>query len=237
MSKILKAVKKASAGPGDLGSRLSNVDKGGLFPPLHEDQVAEFEQLANSLISLHDGTTGLVVVFSSASSGEGSSYVSYHVARQLYTLMGRKIAWVDGNFRHPQENLTDLENNFRNLLKDPDRWSDFPVADAMTLIPNGSRRIKPTDLLKTENYDRLLQKFQDEFYFTVIDAPPFLESVDVAHLASKTFGLVAVVQSRGLKHEIINSGISNLLEHGVDILGGVLNRRVFDIPDALYNKL
>lgn len=237
MSKILRAMQKSSHDLRAISARLQQVDHHQLFPPPHPNQVAEFEQLVNSLIRLHTGNSGMVIVFSSAAKGEGNSFVSYNVARQLYALMGRKVAWVDANFLSPQDDLQDLENNFRNLLAEPESWDDFPVADSLTLMANGSRHIKPTDLLKSKNYERVLAAFRNEFFFTIIDAPPFLDSVDVAHLASPTDGLVLVVESRRLKHEIIKNGVENLKSHGVDVLGAVLNKRVFDIPNSIYKRL
>ncbi len=237
MSKILKAMQKSSRDLKDISGRLQQIDHHALFPHPHPDQVPEFEQLVNSLIRLHPGHGGMVVVFSSASAGEGNSFVSYNVARQLFVLMGRKVAWVDANFISPQESISDSDFNFRKLLAEPGSWTGFPVSDSLTLVPNGSIKIKPTDLLKSQNYQQVLDSFRKEFFFTVIDAPPFLNSVDVAHLASSTDGLVLVVESRRLKHEVIKNGVENLKSHGVEVLGAVLNKRVFDIPNSIYKRL
>lgn len=237
MSKILKALQKNTARQDDLGQRLQQIDHVGLYPLPHESQMPEFEQLVNTLVSLHSGGSGPVVVFSSASQGEGNSFVSYNVARQLYAMMGRPIAWVDGNFVNPQDELRNDKHNFRNLLQDPKLWAEFPVSDGLTVIANGTRNIKTASLLQSQNYDRILQSFRERFYFTIIDGPAFLDSVDVAHLASRASGLVVVVESRGLKHEVIRNGIEGLAGHGVNVLGAVLNRRVYDIPQSIYKRL
>jgi Mrp family chromosome partitioning ATPase len=237
MSKILKAMRKAPGAVADFGARLQSVDTVRLFPLPHPAQMPEFAQLVNSLIGLHDGRGGLVIVFSSASRGEGTSYVSYNVARQLTVMLDRKIAWVDANFESPQTRLEHETLNFRNLLLAPELWREFPVSDSLTLVPNGSQAIKPTDLLRSVNYVRLLESFANTFSFTVIDAPPFLESVDVGHLAARATGLVVVIESRGLKHEVIRHGLEQVKSLDVDVLGAVLNRRVFDIPRAIYKRL
>jgi Mrp family chromosome partitioning ATPase len=237
MSKILKAMRKTPGVPTDFGARLQSVDTVRLFPLPHPTQMPEFAQLVNSLIGLHDGRGGLVIVFSSASHGEGTSYVSYNVARQLTVMLDRKIAWVDANFESPQPRLEHETLNFRNLLQDPELWREFPVSDSLTLIPNGAQAIKPTDLLRSVNYVRLLDAFSAEFSFTIIDAPPFLESVDVGHLAARATGLVVVIESRGLKHEVIRHGLERVKSLDVDVLGAVLNRRVYDIPRAIYKRL
>jgi Mrp family chromosome partitioning ATPase len=237
MSNILKAIQKSSRGRDDIGERLQQIDQVGVFPPPHHSQIAEFDRLVNTLIGLHGGGLGEVVVFSAASRGEGCSFVSYNVARQLTALMNRPVAWVDGNFMHPQQGLPGQDHSFRNMLAEPELVAALPAGDGLNVIPNGQLRIKPTDLLKSRSYERVLDAMREKFYFTVIDAPPFLDSVDVAHLAARTTGLVVVVESRGLKHEVIRNGLDGLTRHGVPVLGAVLNRRVFDIPQAIYKRL
>ena len=46
-----------------------------------------------------------------------------------------------------------------------------------------------------------------------------------------------VIEARRLRHEVVNNGIKNLRNQGVNVLGTVLNRQVFDIPAFLYNKM
>ncbi len=237
MSKILKAMQKVSGSHDDFGIRLSSADQVNLFPPPPANQMAEFEQLVNSLIGHHREDQGEIVVFTSASSGEGTSFVSYNVARHLSILLDNKVAWIDGNFLSPNPKLDDDRLNFRNLLRDPRICEEFDLDGNLTLVANGSGKIKPTDLLRSGNYQQLLNFCRQNFYFTIIDAPPFLEAVEVAHLGAPALGVVVVIESRGLKHEIIKHGIDNLTKHGVEVLGAVLNKRVYDIPKFLYKRL
>jgi Mrp family chromosome partitioning ATPase len=237
MSSILEARRKVGTQSGDLGFQLATLDGIPLFPAPEAAQMAEFEQFANALISQHDGTTGQVITFASTVSGEGASYVSYNVARHLSYLLDRKVAWVDANFRSPQERLPRSGISFRGLLQSPGSFSELKTAGNLVAVPNGDERIKQTDLLTGANYVALLEHFQRNFFFTFIDAPPILDSGDVAHLAGPTLGLVLVVEVRRLKHEIIRHGLAKLSAHHVSILGTVLNKRTFDIPAFLYRRL
>lgn len=237
MSKILEAMRKASFDGSNLSERLSLLDGVNLYPVDTDQQTAEFEQLANSLIALHTGSTGLVVVFASTVSGEGNSYVSYNVARHLSLLFDRKVAWIDANFQSPQERLAHEEVSFRALLRDPSLFDQLKTGTNFLLVGNGDLPVKSTNLLKSDNYLELIARFQERFYVTILDAPPVLESVDVAHLAAPTTGLVVVVESRRLKHEVIQHGMEKLKDQNVRIMGTVLNKRRFDLPRFLYERL
>jgi Mrp family chromosome partitioning ATPase len=237
MSKILEAMRKAGSEQVDFAFQIATLDTVSLFPPPPASQMPEFEQLGNALISHQTGSTGQVVVFASTSSGEGTSYVSFNLARHLSYMVDRKVAWIDGNFRSPQAALPSDGVTFRTLLQNPALFPELKTGGNLVIVPHGDAPIKATDLLTSDNYVTLLEQFQRTFYFTIIDAPPILESVDVAHLAGPTTGLVLVVESRRLKHEVIRHGLANLATHEVTVLGTVLNKRVFDIPNFLYRKL
>lgn len=237
MSKILEARRRTAIPAGDFAFQLSTLDGVSLFPPPPESQKAEFEQLVNSLIALHDGVNGQVVVFASTVSGEGTSYVSYNVARYLSFMMDRKVAWVDANFRSPQRPPREQSTSFRELLQAPGSFPELRTAGNLVVVPHGDLSIKTTDLLNSDNYQALIESFQRTFFFTIIDAPPILSSVDTAHLAAPTLGLVLVVESRRLKHEVIKHGLEIMAAQKVRVLGTVLNKRVFDIPEFIYKRL
>ena len=239
MSKILDAMRKASRGgsPGDYRYQLETIEGGNLYPVPDERQLAEFEKIANILIAMHEGTVGKVVTFASTTSGEGASYVSYNIARQMAYMLERPIGWVDGNFRSPNEKLTDQKLSFRHLLQHPDDAQKLKVPGNLCVIGHGDIPLKSVNLLNSDNYPRLLTAFQQKFFFTIMDGPPIRESADLVHLAEPTDGLIVVVESRRLKHQVVRHGIDTLKAQNVDVLGTVLNKRVFDIPGFLYNKL
>lgn len=237
MSKILDAMRKSSAGTLDLGERLRTFDQGSLFPPLTADKVREFEQLANSLINNKADSSGSVAVFAATTRGEGTSFVSYNCARYLAVMVGRKIAWVDGNFRNPQKKIAGNSLNFRDLLRDPDSLPRFDQSAELVVIGNGTRPMNPVEFLKSDNYVRLVENLKKSFYFTIIDASPILDSVEVAHLAKPTTGVVLVVESQRLKYEVIKHGLDRLTALDVKVLGTALNKRNYQLPEFLYRRL
>lgn len=237
MSKILEAMKKSSPGLVSVQDRLNSMDRVNLFPPVDPAMVEEFENLANSLINLGSEARGTVVVFASTTKGEGASYVSFNCARYLTLLLDRKVAWVDANFRSPQKKIPPHPLNLRDLLMDPDSMPHFDKQPELVVIGNGNKPCNPMDLIKGGRFPELLKKLRESFYFTIIDAPPILESVETGHMAKETTGLVLVVKSRGLKYEVINHGLETLKAQNVNVLGTTLNRRNFVLPNFIYRRL
>ncbi len=233
----MSAMQKKSGHELDLEFKLKTLDSGDLFPKPPGVQMAEFERLANALISLYKGDSGLAVTFASSIKGEGNSYVSFNVARHLSIMLDLRVVWIDANFISPLRKPIDSPVDFRSLLLDPELVDKLQHSGQMALIANGSRPLKQTNVLLSERYLDLLRRLNGEFAFTIIDAPPIANSIDVSHLAKPTAGLVLVVETRRLKNEVIRHNIEDMREQGVNVIGTVLNKRTFDIPYFLYKKI
>ncbi len=233
----MSAMRRKSGPDLDLEFKLKTLDCGDLFPKPPGDQMAEFERLANALISMYDGQMGLVVTFASSIKGEGNSYVSFNVARHLSIMLDLRVAWIDANFVSPLKKPIEAAVDFRSLLVEPQLAEKLQNIGQMAVIPNGNRTMKQTDILLGKRYPELLDKLKKQFAFTIIDAPPITQSIDVGHLAKPTSGLVLVVETRRLKYEIVRHNIEEMRTQGVNILGTVLNKRRFDIPSFLYRRI
>jgi Mrp family chromosome partitioning ATPase len=237
MSKILQAMQKSGNSGQNLTKKLEALGNVDFFPMPTKEQEDEFAMLANSLLVRSTGQKGLIVAFAGTVAGEGASYVSFNVARHLSAMLDRKVAWVDANFKSPQIKLSGQEPGLRELLKDETLFKTMVSSTNLMVVPNGTSRIKTTELLNSQKYLDLLQMFRDEFFCTILDVPPLLDSIEVAHLAKPTDGLLLVVKAAGLKYEVINHGKRIVADLGVEIIGSILNQRSYDIPRVVYNRL
>jgi len=237
VSKILDAINR-SVGP-DLGIEyhLETMAEQALFPRPGKRQLAEFERLADSLLNLDRSPGGKAVVFTASVRGEGCSFVSYNVARHLSVMLDEKVAWVDGNFIAPQKRIMGQGVGFKSLLLNPERAAEIATGPNFVTIPHGDGDIKQTPLLSGQHYEALIDSLTNTFVMTIIDSPAISESVDVGRFARPTLGAVIVVESRRLKYEVIQNSVDNLRAQGGRVLGTVLNRQVYDIPDFVYKKV
>ncbi|MEZ4389357.1 MAG: hypothetical protein R3D98_17565 [Candidatus Krumholzibacteriia bacterium] len=241
MSKILDAMRGGqgeSVPGGDMtGYQLGTLNEATLFPPPPESLLLELDNITGSLISRRKSSEGMVLVFTSATSGEGVSFVSYCVARHLAFLLDGHIAWIDGNYLAPQARLLGREPSFRSMLIDPARAEDLREGSGLTLVGHGDDEVKLTEMLTCGNYEQMIDTMRQKFFFTIIDAPAILNAMETAHMARYVDGSVLVVETRRLKYEVVRHGLEQLRSQGGQIFGQVLNRRTFQIPGFLYRKL
>ena len=238
MSKIFDAYRKKVSGLSDLSMEIGKAGSVSLYPSPEGSQKSDFNKLANRLLGLRLESRGAVLSFGSSASGEGASFVSYSTAMILATIYHQKVVWIDGNFLSPQKKLLGQDRNtFSSLLQNPDKVGDLIASDNPLLIPGGADLIGARGLVADRNYLDLLTNLARRFNFVIIDLPPILNSTDTALMAAGTDGLLLVIEQKYLKREVIEHGIQELRDKGVQVLGSIINRRTFDLPKIIYDRL
>ncbi|MBK8167125.1 MAG: hypothetical protein IPK64_14390 [bacterium] len=238
MSKIYEAYRKRVGETPDLTVELGRVGTVALYPMPDATQQGEFSQLANRLLEYKRGDRGAVIAFASTASGEGASFVSYNAALLLATAYHQKVCWIDGNFQTPQRMLADTDGpSLATLLQHPDRLAELRAAGYPQLIPGGRNLSTTRGHFADQKCQDLMRALRARFDFTIIDLPPVQGTTDTALMAAATDGLTLVIEQRFLKREVINHGLEALRSKGVTILGAVINKRSYDLPKAIYDRL
>jgi Mrp family chromosome partitioning ATPase len=238
MSRILEAYRKRGEGGEAIRFEAPDPDRERLFPPPTKQQRADFSQLVSMMVQFRPARSGAVFCFASSVSGEGASYVSYNVARVLAQSFDRHVAWVDANFRSPQRSLADSKTvALADLLDAPERVSEIADSGQFVVIPSGAHLEAGLGRLTDESCGHLFAELAAAFDFVIIDAPPILESIEAGRLAARSAGLVLVIERKRLKWEIVQHGLDDLAAKKVRVLGAVLNKRDYELPRFLYNRL
>ncbi len=203
----------------------------------------EFERLRyNILLNERDRTVKTLLVASSAK-GEGNSTICVNFAASLARSEKSDILLLDANFRNPAlgslfgvghspgiSNIlageADLVSCLRKVL--PPR---------LYLLPAGDLPANPAIILGTDKFDQLMQSLRERFVHVIIDSPPALAYPDAILLSQKVDGVVLVVRVHGTRREVIKRAIAKFNEAGANLLGTVLNRRRYVIPEAVYRRI
>ena len=238
MSKIYEAYRKRVGDLPDLTVELGRVGTVALYPMPDATQQGEFSQLANRLLDHKREDRGAVIAFASTASGEGASFVSYNAALMLATVYHQKVCWIDANFQSPQKALTHTDGpSLATLLQNPERLSELRPAGNPTLVPGGLNLQAVRGLFADQKCHDLVRGLASRFDFTLIDLPPVLSTTDTALMATATDGLTLVIEQRFLKREIIGHGMEALRAKSVRLLGAVINKRSYDLPKVIYDRL
>ena len=183
-----------------------------------------------------------VVAFCGVDEGAGCSWVCARTSEALASQTGGTVCAVDANLRSPS-----LDAHFRieggagfaNAMKGSQTTSELArnvLPDKLWVLPAGAESESSGHL----NPDRLRQKFsqlRDDFDYILIDTPPAESSADALLLGQVADGVVLVVGSDLTRRESARIAKESFEGAGIPVIGAVLNKRTYPIPEALYRIL
>ena len=105
------------------------------------------------------------------------------------------------------------------------------------MITCGSKTTDPHSLLASDGLRSRLAELRAEFDFVLVDGPPVNLYADTALLGKLADGVVLVVQANSTHREAARKAKESLASANVRLLGVVLNKRTFPIPEFLYRKI
>ena len=203
----------------------------------------EIARLVQRLFRTPDTVVPRVVVFTSVESGGGCTSISAAVAENLAAVAPGTFCIVDANLRSPAlHRYFDLDNSigFSDALMQNGPVQSFcqrVEGTNLWVLPSGSRNVDSNTLLATDAMPARLAELRAEFNHVIIDASPLNRSTDAVLLGRASDGLLLVVESNATRRETARNLTESLKSSNVRVLGAVLNKRTFPIPQNLYERL
>lgn len=184
-----------------------------------------------------------LVVFAGIDHGNGCTRICAHTAETLQEHLRGTICLVDANFRSPSlHQLFGITNHYgltdALLGEGPMKTFATPVRKGnLYLMSCGSLVLNSHGLLNSERLRSRFEEIRNEFDFIVVDAPPLTRYSDAVALGRVADGLVLVLEANATRREAAVRASEHLRASQIRILGAVLNKRTFPIPESLYRRL
>lgn len=183
-----------------------------------------------------------VVVFTSADRGAGCSWVCARTSEALADRGPGSVCVVDGNLRAPAMHGYFQLANHRGLSQA--LVEEKPILDYVQQTRNRKLSILPTGDVSGEpiawDTDRLSERIAElrrRFTFVLIDSPASNLYSDVALLSSMVDGVILVIDAESTRREGALQAKDALAAANLQLLGAVLNKRRFPIPEFIYRRL
>lgn len=172
---------------------------------------------------------GKVVVFTSASAGEGKSLTSFNLA-YVCAEVGEKVLLIDADLHRPrQHKILSCENTpgLSNVIVGE---ATFDQAVQKTSLPNldflPSGRIANSSiygLMDTDEMRNILVDARKRYDRVVLDSPPMIGVSDTAQLTRLADGVVMVVQHRKYPRTLCKRAKDMITSMGGNLVGVILN--------------
>ena len=204
-----------------------------------------WETIYNSLEDLKVKTQNRLssFVFASAKKGEGASTIALNSAIALKTNPENSVLLVDANLRSP--GLHNFFNTTRNngLVELVTGKSDisntlvYEKSRDFFILTAGSSIDSFSMFFQSDNFSKTLETLKEKFTHIIFDSGPVLTCPETSALARKTDGIIMVVESEVTKAEVLYSAKHYLKNSKVNILGAILNKKKYYIPESIYRRL
>jgi len=182
----------------------------------------------------------LAVAFTSSGPGEGVTYVTQSFGMELARRTRKHTIITDVEslqkidiFHYSQASKhcckTDVPYLYV-LQKDEDEFPEL-IEESHALVPRttaGNEFEQGVSNLNTLKY---------MFDFILIDCPSIKESGDAIFFAAAADGAMLVVEAEKTRKEQVRSAISTMQMADANILGTVLNKRRYPIPNWIYRRV
>jgi Mrp family chromosome partitioning ATPase len=213
-------------------------------PALDLDELASEETLRLVQRTFLQGQgTSHTVVFAGVDHGSGCSRLCVRIAETLGNNATGSICLVDANLRTPSlPRLFGVGNHFglTDALQQAGPIRSFTKQlrnQRLWLLSCGSIAADSPRLLNSDDLQKRLTELRSEFDYVLIDAPPLARYGDAMAVGKLTDGVVMILEANSTRREVAVTVSENLRAAGIKILGAVLNKRTFPIPERLYHLL
>jgi capsular exopolysaccharide synthesis family protein len=187
--------------------------------------------------------TGYAVAFAGVKDGEGASTMALNFASAFAANSSKSVVLVDGNLRDPILHH-EFEVKKKKALVDVIAGK-ATVEDAVTeVIPKkyyflqaGHTEQNPVSIFESAKFSLLVRNLKERYDLVIFDSPSVLGSPGTSLIASTMDGLILVVQANGTRWEVARSAKRDLESAHIRVLGAILNKQQFIIPEAIYKRL
>lgn len=198
--------------------------------------------LRNSIEVALAGKDKRVILFASAMSGEGTTTIATNFAKIL-ALQGReRVLICEMNARDPRFPEVFSTNGDAGVTEYFSKATDLSSfvqasdSDDLDVLHVGRQDATIIQLHLNQVFPRLIEESMRNYDTMIIDAPPILNSPETAPMAAFVDGVVMVVQAGKTKREVVIRSKESIEKFDGNLLGIVLNRKKYYIPDFLYNR-
>jgi capsular exopolysaccharide synthesis family protein len=181
------------------------------------------------------------ILFTGTSSGNGSTSTAAGFAVSLAKTYQHKVLLVDVNLRTPgihkifnsphAPGLVDVFNRQYPSI-------DTKVLGNLYIITCNEEYVDEINgFFGSNRFDDFLKKMREKFDYVILDGPPVIAYSESRLIGAKVDGVILILDCGTTRRRVAMKAKQEIKQAGGKLLGVVLNKREYCIPDWLYKRL
>jgi len=168
--------------------------------------------------------------------------MAFNFASAFSVRSPKRVMLIDANFRKPglhhlfhagRRGLCDLIQG----RADMDEAITEVIPEKYYFVQAGHSLENPIALFESEAFAMVMKDLRAAYDLLIFDSPPLMIAPEAAMLASKTDGLIMVLQAEKTRWEVARAVQEELVGIGVPVLGAILNKRQDTVPESVRKRL
>ena len=186
-----------------------------------------------------------VICVTSSNPAEGKSSVASNLATVAIAKY-EKVLLIDCDLRKPvQHKIFKVSNKLgiSNLMKEKSeidleiggyfqKFKDNSTDGKLYVLTSGKSVPNPQEMLASDRFKELIEKFREMFDYIIIDCPPLNAVADAIAVSSIVDGTLFVVSAMDTAKQEAKNALTMLQRNGANVLGCVLTK--VDITSKSY---
>lgn len=186
-----------------------------------------------------------VICVTSSNPAEGKSSVASNLA-MVAIAKYEKVLLIDCDLRKPvQHKIFKVSNKLgiSNLMKEKSeidleiggyfqKFKDNSTDGKLYVLTSGKSVPNPQEMLASDRFKELIEKFREMFDYIIIDCPPLNAVADAIPVSSIVDGTLFVVSAMDTAKQEAKNALTMLQRNGANVLGCVLTK--VDITSKSY---
>ncbi|QJT07734.1 CpsD/CapB family tyrosine-protein kinase [Oceanidesulfovibrio marinus] len=204
--------------------------------------ICNSEGLSNSMVNLYQYVmTALpdmdcrIISFNESRMFEGSSVLCREFAKVLVSQLGKKVLVLD--FSEHNYGTASYFNIHRNGATSQDDDAPMLNSDAVHQIESSTLYVCRARVNRDADYKPMFEALRNDYDMILLDMPPVVINPSSLVITKFLDGAILVVESEKTRWQVANKSVKSIMTHNSNILGVILNKQQYHIPQFIYNHI
>ena len=242
MSKLFEALVQAKREKNALGN-LTDANPSQFDGAGTQLLETEMLHLYRSLHNIFPDQHKKVILFIGVKGGEGTSTIVSNLARIMANRLSCEVAILDANILHPTQHrlfgirptvgwddvlrgTAAAENAFYQVNEDP-----------LWIVPLSPASAGAVQVIDTQGIAGFFGVLRERFDLVLIDCAPTTAFPDSIALSRNADGVVLIIEAESTRWPVAEMVYQQITNAGARVIGIVLNKRRYYIPQFVYERL